>query len=283
VLLILALFFYLGLFTWNLRTGVLDRLAGNTGLEFVGWVLKPGVWTYDQCVRLWERYIYLVGVEEENERLQERIQGMTLELSRYEEYAAETIRLRRLLKFSPPQMWTMEGARIISQKMGPGAVLKTVLLDKGWFSGVKVNTPVAVPEGVVGRVLKTSPSSATALLLTDPNSKIPVLGQVSRTTGILTGRGSGRAMALNYVPLNDPLDVDETLITSGLAGIFPKGMPVARITSIERSKISLFQTVQAEPLVSLKDIEEVLLLLKHEARFPPALTETGNASNGTGR
>jgi len=260
----LALFLYLSLYTWNLRTGSLDRLAGHTGLEFVGLMLRPGTWAADRVAGFWGRYIYLVGVRQENDELKKDKERISLEAARYKEEAIEVGRLRELLAFSPPASWTMEGARVIAHRLGPNAALNTVLADKGTMAGFAVNAPVVTPAGVAGRVLRAGMHVSTVLLLTDPNSKIPVRGQAHRTTGILTGQGPGEMLQVGYVPLNAPLDQGEILLTSGLAGIFPKGLPIARVTKIERSDISLFQTVWAEPLVNIKDLEEVLLLRRDE-------------------
>lgn len=271
-IILLALFLYLSLYAWNARTGVLDDVASRSGLEFVGLVIKPGQWVADQSAALWKRYIYLVELRQEGDALRARLDALTLELARAREQAAEVERLRQLLSFAPPQDWDGIGARVIAQRMGPNAVLESITIDKGTMGGAAVNTPVATPEGLVGRVLRSGLSVSTVLLVTDHNSKVPVLGRTNRTTGVLTGQGPGRPLEMRYVPLNAPVDVGEILITSGLAQIHPKGLPVARVIAVERSEISLFLTVLAEPLVDLRDLEEVLLLMP-EAGQPGAAPE----------
>ena len=260
IALIIALICYLSLYTWNLRTGVLDRLAGHAGLEFVGWVIKPGQWAVDKTTSLWGRYVHLVGVDEENQRLRQQVDDLKLELSRQAEQAREAERLRELMGFAPPQALRVQGARIVAQRMGPEAALETVLIDKGSLSGFALNTPVITPDGLVGRILRASLTSSTVLLLTDDNSRIPVLGADNRTTGILRGGGPHEDLEVRFVPQNAPLAPGELLLTSGLAGMFPKGLPAARVTSVERSELSLFLTVRAEPLVNLRDLEEILLV-----------------------
>lgn len=280
---LLALFLYLSLYAWNARTGVLDKWASRSGLEFVGLVVKPGRWTAEQATSLWNRYVYLLGLRQENVALRARLDRLTLDLAEVREQAAEAERLRRLLQFAPPPNWSTEGARVIAQRLGPNAVLETLVVDKGSLSGVAVNTPVATPGGLAGRVLRAGFNTATVLLVTDQNSKIPVIGRANRTTGILTGLGPGRELEVRYVPLNAPVDEGEILVTSGLADILPKGLPVARVVSIERSDISLFLTVRAEPLVNLRDLEEVLLLNRQPpppaAQAPPAPPAEANATN----
>ncbi len=273
----IALFLYLTLYTWNLRTGTLDRLASNTGLTFVGLVLKPGDWVFNSVADLWARYVHLVNVQRENERLAAEVKRLTMEAARSRESLEELSRLRQLLTFQPPPEWRLEGARVLSRRVGPYALLETLIVDKGENAGVTLHLPAVTHAGVVGRVFRVSPFVSQVLLLTDPNSRIAVLGQSSRTSGILIGQGGREPLSLEYAPLNAPLEEGEILITSGFAGIFPKGLPVARVASVERSDISLFQRVTAEPLVAPHRLEEVLLLkAATEPDIPLALR--GNAS-----
>lgn len=265
----LPLFLYLSLYTWNWRTGHLDKITSNTGMEFVGWILAPGKWVSYQVQSLWEQYIALVEVKKENNRLKEDIAELKLKIMKIEKKAAEADRLRQLLKFSPPEQWSCQGVRVISRKFGLNAILDTVLINQGSSHGISKNMPAITPEGVIGRVLRVSPHYSTLLLITDPNSHIPVLGKKSRTMGILTGKGSDSQLQVNYIPQNVPLAQNEILLTSGLAQIFPKGLPVARITKIKQSELSLFKIVQAEPLVNPKNIEELLLLQEKPKRNHP--------------
>jgi rod shape-determining protein MreC len=264
---LIALFAYLSVYTWNLRTGHIDALASYTGLEFIGLVVKPGQWVADEAVSFWNRYIYLVGLKKENERLQEKLREMRIRQARLRERAAAAKRLERQLLFSPAPDWIREGGRVIMHRLGPEAALETIVVDKGRISGVAEDTPVVAPDGVVGRVMRAGATASSVLLLTDLNSRIAVRGRTHRSTGILIGMGPDPDQAaplvqVRYVNLNAPLDVGEVLVTSGLAGIYPPGLPVAKVTAIERSSVSLFLTVRARPLVNLKRLEEVLLLLR---------------------
>lgn len=239
-------------------------MAGHTGLEFVGLTLKPGKWAAEKATTFWYDYVSLVGVRQENRDLKKRLQALELELAELREQAEEAERLKKLLEFSPPGTWSASGARIIAHRLGPNAALKTVLLDKGSTSGVVVNTPIVTPKGVAGRVLKSAMHFSTALLITDPASKVSVLARDSRTPGILTGQGPAEPLSVNYVHQNALIKPGEVLITSGLDGIFPKGLPAAEVVEVRRSDISLFQEVTAKPLVNLKMLEEVLLLMGGE-------------------
>lgn len=258
--LLAALFIYLSLYSWNLRTGQLDRLATYTGLESVKWVILPGEWFYGELSDFWNRYIYLVGLKQENDLLSSQNDLMRLEIMTLKERAAEADRLAKLIDFPPVHGWRVDGARVLAHRMGPAAALESILIDRGRLSGVHDDIPVMTPDGVVGRVLRTGLSAANVMLLSDPNSRIAVRGEIYRSSGLLVGNGDDNLLNVKYMNLNAPLAKGELLVTSGLAGIFPPGLPVARVSSIERSDISLFLKVQAEPLVDMNNLEEVLLV-----------------------
>ncbi len=271
----MGLFAYLSLYSWNQRTGHLDQLAANSGMEMATWVLAPGKWVKARAMNFWERYMDLVNVKEQNEQLQIALDLQSMELAKYREEAAEAFRLREILSLAPPEGWPMMGARIIANRLGPAAALETILLDKGAASGVHVGSPVLTPAGVVGRVIKHSPHASQVLLITDGNSRLAVVGQKSRTSGIVVGRGAGEALEVLYVPQNAELEKGEILVTSGIAGIFPKGLPVARVLSVTRSDLSLFQEVIAISLVDLRHLEEVLILTRpgSDPKDDPAWSE----------
>jgi len=259
-LLLLFFFVYLTIFTWNLKTGLIDKIVGYTGLEVVGWILYPGDWVYSKTKKIWEDYIYLVNLKKENNLLKEQIKRLKLEVIKLKKEEKEAQRLRKLLRFSPPKGWTVQGARIISQSIGPNGVLKTLIIDKGSKDKIKVNTPVITQDGVVGRVVKVGYHFSVVLLLNDLNSRIPVISFHTRTKGIIKGTGNTFLKVL-YIDQSAPLSQKEIFVTSGLANIFPKGLPVAKIVKIETHKGSLFKDVTALPLVNFKKLEEVLLLI----------------------
>jgi len=282
-IIVAGLFVYLSLYTWNLRTGHLDALSSYTGLDISGTVLRPGIWVSDRVLEFWNRYIYLVGLKQENDALKKtaaELRGANMLLHSRAESAA---RFEKLLSFVPPEQWTYSGMRVIGHRMGPAGSLSTLTADKGAASGVAEDMPVAALDGVVGRILRTGAATSTVLLLTDPNSSIAVMGDTNRSPGMLAGQGYGKPLMLRYINQNAIIDPDELLLSSGLSGIYPKGLPVARVTKIQRSDISLFLTVLAEPLVDMAGLEEVLLLRRapgpEGGDTRPADTEEAGASD----
>ncbi len=257
--LFLFLFFYLSLYTWNERTGVLDRLAARTGLDIFSLVVQPGRQVAGQMHTLWQRYVYLVDLRKENILLRAELDRAALEMALLQEDAARLKRLEMLLHFSRKHDFKKYGSRVIGRNIGSGAVQDTLVIDKGTLGGAQVNMPVITPQGVVGRVYKTGFTASTVLLLTDAESKIAVIGQKNRSQGILTGHNKD-FLEVRYIPQNSQIEQGELLVSSGLAGVFPKGLPVARVVSVAYPRNSLFLQVRAEPLVDKSTLEEVLLL-----------------------
>ncbi|QJB56269.1 rod shape-determining protein MreC [Pseudodesulfovibrio sp. zrk46] len=281
VVIVAGLFVYLSMFTWNLRTGHLDALSSYTGLDISGYLLRPGLWVKDQVVGFWERYIYLVGLKQENDTLLAEVARLKQENMFLNERADHGARLDKLLGFVPPEEWDASGARVIAHRMGPAGVLDTISVDRGAATGVEADMPVLSLDGVVGRVLKAGAMNSSILLLTDANSRIAVVGGSHRSPGMLSGQGYGQALKLRFVNLNAVIDSGELLLTSGLSGIFPKGLPVARVTKVQRSDISLFLTVEAEPLIDVGSLEEVLLLQSQPRQLEaaPEVVPEGEAAN----
>ncbi|MBU1228813.1 MAG: rod shape-determining protein MreC [Proteobacteria bacterium] len=265
IFLVAGLFFYLALYTWNLRTGLLTRLSIYSGLDSVGAVLRPGSWAGHAAGGFVERYLSLVGLKQENEALREEIKALRLESMTLRERAEATARVEKLLGFPEPPDWRREGARVIAHRIGPTAILETILVDRGKLSGAKEDTPVLCTEGVVGRIYRAGLTVATVLLLTDPSSRVAVVGRDNRAAGVIYGMGAGEKLMVKYVGLQSSIEPQEILVTSGMDGVYPKGLPVARVTSVRREEGTLFMDVQAEPLVDIAHLEEVLLL-KRAAR-----------------
>ncbi len=257
--LILGLFIYLGLYSWNQRTGTLDRLTEYTGLEVAGYVLGPCRWVAEGIADTWKKYVYLVNTEEENAYLRRRLEQLSTDLNLATEEREELLRLRGLLSMGPPDMWRSVGGRVIANRLGPQAALVSITLDRGFFNGAATNTPVTTPHGLVGRVLRASPHTSTVLLITDLNSRVAVLSQTGRVPGILSGTGD-EMLQVEYVPPNVRIQPGEIFITSGQDGIFPKGIPCARVIEARQSDTSPFQLITAEPLAAPDNQEEVLLL-----------------------
>ncbi len=256
----LLLVIFLAVYTWNRRTGVLDDLATNVGLELTGVVVNPVRQLQETVSSAWQGYVALIDVQAENTRLRARVRELEAQALARSEDMAELRRLRELLKLPVDVSWTPVGARVLAGRLGPNSLLDSFTLNRGYASGAAPGTPIVTDKGLLGRVLRAAPHTSTALLLTNPMSRIAIFTQKTRSPGMLTGTGPGRPLEARYMSRATKAAPGEILVTSGLDGKFPKGIPVARIISVEPSNYTESMTILAEPLADMGHIEEVLLL-----------------------
>ncbi|MBQ7584979.1 MAG: rod shape-determining protein MreC [Desulfovibrionaceae bacterium] len=267
----MLLILFLGMYSWNYATHTLDDLATDTGLEAAGMVLTPVHSLQTFFSELWTRYVDLAAVREENETLKKHISELEAKLLAHGEDMAELKRLRALLQLPVDASWRSLGARVLAGRIGPNAVLDTITINRGYATGGKPGTPLVTNKGLAGRVLRASAHTASVLLMTDPGSRVAVFTQESRAMGILRGSGATKPLALEFVPRDAGVKIGEMIVTSGLDGAYPKGLPCAKIVKVEPSNYTEFLAIQAEPLVDLQHLEEVLLL--EQTKMPPYVEE----------
>lgn len=255
-----ALFIFLGLYSWNRKTDYLDAAADVTGLETTGLVLKPYHWIVSEIEEVWNNYLDLVDVRSENDALRAELNKKQELIDRLTENNEELERLRKLFQFSERLEWAKVGAHVIGRRMGPLAVLESVMLDKGFTNGALPGTPVVTYRGAAGKVLRASAHSSTVMLLTNPGFRIAVVSQRKRVPAILSGGGPGAPLEIKYIPTHAEILPGEILFSSGVDGGFPKGVPVAVVTSVNPPIGNPFLAVTAKPLAEIDRMEEVLLL-----------------------
>jgi len=205
----------------------------------------------------WRDYVDLRALREENKRLQLETTTLKRRLEQLQDQALETQRLERLLAMRQASRAEFLTARVVGKDATNW--FKTILLDRGSLEGIRRNQSVLAPDGLVGRVVEVTPSSARVQLLTDPVSAVGGLIQRTRVTGIVSGN-LGAGARVRYLPLMADVAVGDEVLTSGMGGVFPKGILIGRITSVERKSGALFQEATLQSAVDLSRLEEVLIL-----------------------
>jgi rod shape-determining protein MreC len=214
--------------------------------------------TFFQSVKnIWNQYFFLVSTAEENQRLKAALGQSMQQLNRCAETELANGRLRHLLGFEEEVPRPMIAARVVGKDPSPWS--KTVIVDKGTRDGVRQGTPVVVPEGIAGVVVEASSRYAKVLLLIDPNSAVDALVQQTRARGIVKGGGAGFCV-FDYVLRKHEISVGDTVVSSGLDGVFPKGLRVGRISEIVRLNAGIFQNVSVTPYVDFETLEEVFVV-----------------------
>ncbi len=219
--------------------------------------------TVGSVSHVWQNYVDLRGLRQENLRLQREAAILQRRIDQLEEQVLETQRLQGLLAMR--EAWRAEF--IAARVVGKDATnwFKTILIDRGSRAGMRRNLPVVAPDGLVGRIVEVTPSTAKVQLITDPVSAAGALMQRTRVTGIVVGN-LGAGLRVRYLPLLADVVVGDEVVTSGMGGVFPKGIPVGRVTVVERKSGALFQEAVLQPKVDLGRLEEVVVLMNSELR-----------------
>jgi rod shape-determining protein MreC len=225
------------------------------------WVMRP-LQIAAQASTNWieeieNNYSMLTGYKSENEKLRKRIQELEVERNRLLEAEATNRRLQEMLAFRSHLPSGSMMASIIADSAS--SWFKSCLLDKGSADGVRKGMAVVTPLGVVGQVVAVTPRTAKVLLLTDPNNGVDVLVQRTRARGIVSG-SLDNGPILKYVKRSEDIQEGDRLVTSGLDGIFPKGIVAGTVIKVRKQNLGLFQHIEVMPAVRLERTEEVFIV-----------------------
>lgn len=221
-------------------------------------------WTVRTTLGAWDGYVALRGAHQKRAELEARVRDLEIERQQLLSDRAEAERLRRLLSFAEvPSERRYLGARVIGVRLGT-AGLQILTVDRGSDDGVAKLMPVVVAEGVVGRVHSVAGHSADVLVLTDRNSSIAVRVDRTRARANVRGLGKPEAAKLEFALRTEDMIEGDALVTSGTDGVFPRGLPVGKVTQLERSAHGLFQEARVIPAVDVTRLEEVLVVTSWE-------------------
>jgi rod shape-determining protein MreC len=207
---------------------------------------------------LWKRYIFLVGLEEENRNLKKKNAQLLARVIQYQEGYLEGQRLRKILDLREGIHYSTVVANVVGKNQL--SAFRTILINKGTGQGLRVGLPVVSHQAVVGRIMETSWNVSKVLLITDENSNIDALVQGDRAQGILQGYGP-TGCNLKYVHKMDDVRKGDAVLSSGLGGIFPKGLLLGVVTSISKKDADLFQKIEVAPSADFARLEEVVVFL----------------------
>lgn len=220
------------------------------GLEILG---KAG----HSLKGLWSGYLYLVGVQKENQRLRRHLNEAVQREARYQEALLALKRLESLLDLKRQLALPVTGARVVAYD--PSMWSRAAIIDQGRSQGVEVGQAVVAPAGIIGRVVEAYPRYAKVMLIVDRHSGADAMIQRTRVRGILEGKGGNRC-SLEYVPKNADLQEGDLVLASGLGGIYPQGLVFGKVTKADKKAEGVFQQVEVNPSVDLSSLEEVLVV-----------------------
>ncbi|MGD8254030.1 MAG: rod shape-determining protein MreC, partial [Syntrophobacterales bacterium] len=214
---------------------------------------------------VWRGYFSLVGAQKENEALQRELHELKLKVNRLREADLANQRLRALLNFKKSIATPLLPAELVA--FDPSGWFQTILIDKGSNDGVAQDMAVVSAEGLMGRVIGVSSRHAKVLLIVDANSAVDALIQRSRVRGVLVGLGRDLCL-LKYVQRNEDVQVGDRVISSGMGGVFPKGLLLGTVQEVVRGSSGLFQRVEVEPAANFSRLEEVMVVIQPPPEEP---------------
>ncbi len=215
----------------------------------------------------WRNYFWLVGARAENERLREQVRRLSLKNNSYEQTKKENARLRRLLSLNEANGFKAIGARVVART--PSFLSNVIYINRGSADGVYSDAPVLSGDGIIGRTILVAKNQSQVQLITNPDASIGAIIEKTRTPGVLRGLGD-ILLELNYIGNADQVNVGDTVLSSGLDGIYPKGLVIGKVVDSRKGK-SVYRSIKVEPGVDLIRLEEVSVLLQDSTTESPGL------------
>jgi rod shape-determining protein MreC len=216
-------------------------------------------------------------IHKENEILREKLMYVSRENALLREQVHEAARLRTLVDFSTSYPGTLCCARVIGEpgeRMGGG-----IVIDKGRAAGLAKNMTVISPDGLVGRVIKVGEGVSQVKRIIDPGYRVSALIQRNRATGIL-GTGSDGRIVMEWVAPDADVMPGDTVTSSGLGSITPKGIPVGRVGGVMEKPERFSLALEVKPFADFSRLEEVFVILRSPPDFDLLLGDRGNPKDG---
>lgn len=189
--------------------------------------------------------------------LKNRNEELTAQVAELSEAQETAERLEKLVGLKSTYSLESTAARIIGST--GDAWTDSVIIDKGSASGFEVGMPVCSSGGVIGQIIEVSANTSTVRLITDDQSGVSAMIQGSRAQGVLQGQADG-TLRLEYVVSDAEVATGDIVITSGIGGTFPKGLPLGTVASIDRAPNAVYYTIVVRAASSAESNEEVLVI-----------------------
>jgi len=196
-----------------------------------------------------------------NIRMNQRLIQISMQAAQFTEDHYENVRLRRMLNFDLQIPYRLIPAEVIGLK--PGLIVKSIEINAGREKGINVNMPVVTADGIIGKTIAVTNNTAVVQLLIDHNCKVSVIDQNSRAMGIVRWQG-GKFLKIGDVPIESQVEIGDTVVSSGLGGIFPPGLIVGTVVFRENIEGTMFKDIDVKPSVDFGSLEEVFVVIYGE-------------------
>jgi rod shape-determining protein MreC len=235
--------------------GPFRGIFGNVVNPFIYYTSKTAGFFGD----IWSGYVNLIDVKSENGDLKEKNGRLKMENSLLREKVLEYERLKKLLNFREAYSFNSVACNVVGRNVD--GYLKYIIIDRGSEDGIEEKDPVISFDGLVGVVSEVYRNTARVDVILNIKNNASVMNKRTRAVGIIRGSGEGQ-LKVDYYDRLDAVEPDDELITSGLGGVYPKGIAVGLVDRIEAKDTGLFQDLYVRPVVDFYKLENVLVLKK---------------------
>lgn len=234
------------------------------------WMLKPvqsiEANVADDTTGFVHDYFDLVNVRQENLVLKEQVSELEGQRTRLAELEAENRHLSDLLELREVLAMQAVAARVIGADASE--LSRTLILSEGSSDGLRRDMAVISTAGVVGKLIAVAPNASRVLLINDHNSGLDAFDQRGRSRGIVTGLLDG-GLTMKYVDRTEDVKSGDSVVTSGMDGIFPRGLLVGQVTRVSQEGPGLFLNIDIHPATDFRKLEQVLILTRKPPQLAP--------------
>ncbi len=221
--------------------------------------------------RIGEFFVTQSSLRNENAQLAAQDLNDAAALQKYKALEAENEHLRSLLEMHQRSPQTMQAADILYDGRDPFS--HRIVINKGSQNGIAAGQPVIDHIGVIGQVTRVYPWLSEVTLITDDGQLIPVQNLRNGLRAVLGGSGNDGRLELKFIPLNADFQNGDQLVTSGIDGVYPSGLPVAVVSNVERDAAYLFARITCKPLAGVASHDQVLVVTTANTTPPRPVPE----------
>jgi len=232
--------------------------AGSITIAFISPFQEAVTGSINFVREIWKYYFALASAAKENENLKKSLEIAVAKNNQCVEIELSNQRLKKFLSFQNSRTIETVSAEVIGKDPSPW--FKTIIINKGKVDGIQKGSPIVVPKGIAGQVMAVSAHYAKVLMIIDRNSAVDALVQRSRARGIIRGR-SAEKCSLHYVLRKKDVRVGDVVVSSGIDGVYPKGLRIGYVSGVIRRNSGMFQAVDITPSVDFEKLEEVLVII----------------------
>lgn len=224
--------------------------------------LQKGVTiTIGNVLEVWNHYIYLTAASKQNERLFKLLNEQKFKNNLMLEELKKYRRVERLLSFLPAGSGKFQLSNVVA--WDSTNLAQTLVIDRGKQDGVKNGMVVITHQGLIGRIVLSTARASRVLMITDARSAVDAFVQESRVRLIVSGQNRNKFL-VKYLSIDSDVKLGDVVVSSGLGGVYPKGLPIGTIASLEPDPGRLFYKAEITPSANMEHIEEVLVMTGNE-------------------